>query len=75
MAFISICILFFSGCIEWADLICLSGVGQPKFCLHSFLIKSVHFNSFTRLSKKKNKSRRKVKTGVSYTGILTRDEY
>lgn len=55
MAFISICILFFSGCIEWADLICLSGVGQPKFCLHLFLIKSVHFNSFRRLSKKKKK--------------------
>jgi hypothetical protein len=52
MAFISIRILFFSD-FEWADLICLSGVGQPKFFfVMMYVIKSVYFNSFLRLSEK-----------------------
>jgi len=55
MAFISVRVLFSSGFIELADLICLSGVRRPKFLLLLFVIKSVSFNSFSRLSKKKSK--------------------
>lgn len=52
MAFISVLIFFFWSFIEWADLICLSGAGQPKFFLLLFVIKSVHCNSFSRPRKR-----------------------
>jgi hypothetical protein len=52
-----------------------SMVQTAKFFLRLFVIKFAHFNSFSRVSMKKNNSRRKVRIGVSYTGILTRDEY